>query len=131
MTVAVWIGFLGLFGVATDNGVIVAEYLNQSFVDSAPRTTAELRDRIVEAGARRVRPCVMTTATTLLALLPVVTSTGRGADLMIPMALPTVGGIGLSLVTLLTVPVLFSIPEEFRLWRAGRREVSSTADRPS
>lgn len=120
LTVAVWIGFLGLFGVATDNGVIVAEYLHQSFRDSTPRTTAELRERIVEAGARRVRPCVMTTATTLLALLPVVTSTGRGADLMIPMALPTVGGIGLSLVTLLTVPVLFSIPEEFRLWRGSR-----------
>lgn len=115
MTVAVWVGFLGLFGVATDNGVIVAEYLHQSFRDSAARTPTELREKIVEAGARRVRPCVMTTATTLLALLPVITSTGRGADLMIPMALPTVGGIGLSLVTLLTVPVLFSIPEEIRL----------------
>lgn len=122
MTVAVWVGFLGLFGVATDNGVIVAEYLHQSFRDSAPTTTTELRERIVEAGARRVRPCVMTTATTLLALLPILTSTGRGADLMIPMALPTVGGIGLSLVTLLTVPVLFSIPEEIQLRRTRTRK---------
>lgn len=65
-----------------------------------------------------MRPCVMTTATTLLALLPVSTSSGRGADLMVPMALPMVGGIALSLVTLLTVPVLFSIPHELKIWRS-------------
>ncbi len=120
ITVAVWVGFLALFGVATDNGVIVATYLTQTFRERPPASIEALRDLIVEAGARRLRPCVMTTATTLLALLPVITSRGRGADLMVPMALPTVGGIGLSLVTLLTVPVLFSIPEELRLWRAGR-----------
>jgi Cu(I)/Ag(I) efflux system membrane protein CusA/SilA len=56
----------------------------------------------------------MTTATTLLALLPVVTSQGRGSDLMVPMALPSVGGVVLALVTLLTVPVLYSIGEERR-----------------
>ena len=69
---------------------------------------------------RRVRPCLMTTATTVLALLPVVTSGGRGADLVVPMALPTVGGVALSLVALLTVPVLFAIGEEIRFER--RRE---------
>ncbi len=120
MTVAVWVGFLALFGVATDNGVIVATYLTQTFRAAVPRDVAEVRARVVEAGARRVRPCLMTTATTLLALLPVVTSPGRGADLMVPMALPTVGGIALSLVTLLTVPVLFSLGEELRLWQRHR-----------
>ncbi len=124
MTVAVWVGFLALFGIATDNGVIVAAYLTQSFRGVRPRTVGQVRRRIIEAGERRVRPCLMTTATTLLALLPVVTSSGRGADLMVPMALPTLGGIGLSLVTLLTVPVLFSIPEELRLRRrAGEPQV--------
>ncbi len=124
MTVAVWVGFLALFGIATDNGVIVAAYLTQSFRGVRPRTVGQVRRRIIEAGERRVRPCLMTTATTLLALLPVVTSSGRGADLMMPMALPTLGGIGLSLVTLLTVPVLFSIPEELRLRRrAGEPQV--------
>lgn len=122
LTVAVWVGFLALFGVATDNGVIVATYLTQMFRGFSPGSVQELRDRVIEAGERRVRPCLMTTATTLLALLPVVTSPGRGSDLMVPMALPTVGGIALSLVTLLTVPVLFSIPEEVRLWRAKREE---------
>ena len=122
ITVAVWVGFLALFGVATDNGVIVATYLTQTFRGAAPRTIAEVRARVIEAGQRRVRPCMMTTATTLLALLPVVTSQGRGSDLMVPMALPTIGGIVLSLVTLLTVPVLFSLPEELRVWRAQRAE---------
>ena len=83
---------------------------------------AEIHARVVEAGRQRVRPCTMTTATTLLALLPVVTSSGRGADMMIPMALPTVGGVGLSMVTLLTVPVLFSAGEELRLWWRRRAE---------
>ena len=91
----------------------------------SPRSIADIRERVIAAGERRVRPCLMTTATTLLALLPIVTSPGRGSDLMVPMALPTVGGIALSLVTLLTVPVLFSIPEEARLWRARRK-----VDRP-
>ena len=124
MTVAVWVGFVALFGVSTDNGVIVATYLTQSFRGAKARTVAEIRARVVEAGQRRLRPCLMTTATTLLALLPVVTSRGRGADLMMPMALPTVGGIALTLVTLLTVPVLFSAARELELWRGG-----STPDR--
>ncbi len=118
MTVAVWVGFLALFGVATDNGVIVATYLSQSFRDAKGLTIDEIRERVIAAGQRRVRPCVMTTATTLLALLPVVTSPGRGSDLMVPMALPTVGGVGLTLVTLLTVPVLFSLARELEVWRA-------------
>ncbi len=115
MTVAVWVGFLALFGIATDNGVIVATYLMQIFRGKEPTTVDEVRDLVVDAGERRVRPCVMTTATTLLALLPVITSSGRGADLMVPMALPSVGGVVLALVTLFTVPVLYSIGEERRL----------------
>lgn len=117
LTVAVWVGFLALFGVATDNGVIVATYLNQTFRGRKPESLDDLRTRVIDAGERRVRPCLMTTATTFLALLPVLTSPGRGADLMVPMALPTFGGILLSLVALLTVPVLFAMIEEFHLHR--------------
>ncbi len=120
LTVAVWVGFLALFGVATDNGVIIATYLTQRFRDGIPDTRAEIRTRVMEAAQRRVRPCLMTTATTMLALLPVVTAPGRGADLMVPMALPTVGGVGLTLVTLLTVPVLYSLQQELSLARRRR-----------
>ncbi len=123
LTVAVWVGFLALFGIATDNGVIVATYLMQLFRGKSPRTVSEVHELVIEAGQRRVRPCVMTTATTLLALLPVVTSQGRGADLMVPMALPSIGGVVLALVTLFTVPVLYSIGEERRL--TARQTASS------
>jgi copper/silver efflux system protein len=92
LSVAVWVGFLALFGIAVDNGVVLATYLRQSFDRRRTETMAELRAATVEAGLRRVRPCLMTTATTVLALLPVLTSTGRGADIMIPMAMPSVGG---------------------------------------
>jgi len=122
MTVAVWVGFLALFGIATDNGVIVATYLMQLFRGKSPSSVAEVHQIVIEAGQRRVRPCVMTTATTLLALLPVVTSPGRGSDLMVPMALPSIGGVVLGLVTLFTVPVLYSIGEERRCKRRQQTE---------
>ncbi|MCA9661205.1 MAG: efflux RND transporter permease subunit, partial [Myxococcales bacterium] len=74
VTIAVWVGFLALFGVDTDNGVIMATYLSQRFDGAKPRSRAELRALVIEAAERRVRPCLMTSATTLLALLPVLTS---------------------------------------------------------
>ncbi|MCB9706837.1 MAG: efflux RND transporter permease subunit [Myxococcales bacterium] len=120
VTVAVWVGFLALFGVDTDNGVIMATYLSQRFRGAAPASRAEVRALVIEAAERRVRPCLMTTATTLIALLPVLTSRGRGADLMIPMAIPVVGGISMAMITLLTVPVVFGTAREIEWWRTRR-----------
>jgi len=80
-----------------------------------------VRERTIEAGVRRVRPCLMTTATTILALLPVITSRGRGSDIMMPLALPAVGGMTIELVTLFVVPVLFSALREFELRRSAGR----------
>jgi Cu(I)/Ag(I) efflux system membrane protein CusA/SilA len=115
LSVAVWVGFLALFGIATDDGVVIATYLKQSFDKRRTETVAELRSATIAAGLRRVRPCLMTSATTILALLPVLTSTGRGADIMIPMAIPSVGGMSLVLLTMFTVPVLFCLIEEIKL----------------
>jgi Cu(I)/Ag(I) efflux system membrane protein CusA/SilA len=115
LSVAVWVGFLALFGIASDNGVILATYLDQSFADRRPATVAEVRDATIHAAVRRLRPCLMTTATTILALLPVLTSTGRGSDVMVPMAIPTFGGMLVVVVTLFTVPVLYSLVAETRL----------------
>ena len=70
---------------------------------------------VVEAGQKRIRPCLMTTATTILALLPILTSTGRGSDIMIPMAIPSFGGMVIALITLFVVPVLFSWKKELSL----------------
>tara|TARA_R110002110_G_scaffold412440_1_gene638397 strand:+ start:7076 stop:11155 length:4080 start_codon:yes stop_codon:yes gene_type:complete len=115
MSVAVWVGFLALFGIAVDNGVVLATYLRQSFDKHRTGSVPELRAATVVAGQRRVRPCLMTSATTLLALLPVLTSTGRGADIMIPMAIPSVGGMAFVLLTMFTVPVLYCLVEEIKL----------------
>jgi copper/silver efflux system protein len=94
LSVAVWVGFLALFGIAVDDGVVMATYLKQSFDKAAPpKPWRSCARPPVAAGLRRVRPCLMTSATTILALLPVLTATGRGADIMIPMAIPSVGGM--------------------------------------
>ena len=112
LSVAVWVGVIALLGIATDTGVVMATYLAQRFRAAPAHTVEEVRERAIEAGQRRVRPCLMTTATTALALLPVITSQGRGADVMVPMALPSVGGMGAILLTLFVVPVLYAWVEE-------------------
>jgi Cu(I)/Ag(I) efflux system membrane protein CusA/SilA len=120
LSVAVWVGFLALFGIATDDGVIISTYLNQVFARRKPATVAEIREATVEAGKRRIRPAMMTAVTTLLALIPILTSTGRGADIMVPMAIPSFGGMAVVLVQVLTVPVLYSWLAEFRLRSQSR-----------
>ena len=115
LSVAVWVGFLALFGIATDDGVLVATFLRDSFERNEPTTVQEVRDAVVEGGLRRVRPAMMTTATTILALLPVLTATGRGADIMLPMAIPSFGGMLLQVVTMFTVPVLWAVRAELKL----------------
>jgi Cu(I)/Ag(I) efflux system membrane protein CusA/SilA len=107
LSVAVWVGFIALFGIATDDGVVVATYLDQSFAKKKPSTVLEIRNAVLEAGKRRVLPCMMTTATTLLALIPIFTSTGKGSDVMIPMAIPALGGMILEVTTVFIVPTLY------------------------
>ncbi len=121
LSVAVWVGFLALFGIASDNGVVTATYLDQSFSRSGPANVAEVRRLTVAGGTRRVRPCLMTTATTILALLPVLTSTGRGSDIMVPMAIPSFGGMVIQIMTMLIVPVLYCAVRERRLRSAAAR----------
>ncbi|MEP2774043.1 MAG: efflux RND transporter permease subunit [Fulvivirga sp.] len=115
LSVAVWVGFIALFGIATDNGVLIATYLDQSFARNQPKKLTEVREAVVEAGVRRIRPALMTAGTTMIALLPVLTSTGRGADIMIPMAIPSFGGMAISLITVFLVPVLYSMGKESTL----------------
>ena len=115
LSVAVWVGFIALFGIATDDGVLMATYLTQTFEKASPKNIDEVHAMVIEAGERRIRPCLMTTATTILALLPVLTSTGKGSDIMIPMAIPSFGGMLIALITLFVVPVLFSIKKEQQL----------------
>jgi Cu(I)/Ag(I) efflux system membrane protein CusA/SilA len=115
LSVAVWVGFIALFGIATDDGVLMATYLDQSFNRNKTDNLKGIRAATVEAGQRRIKPAVMTSATTIIALLPILTSTGRGADIMIPMAIPAFGGMIFAAVTYFIVPVLYAMREERKL----------------
>jgi Cu(I)/Ag(I) efflux system membrane protein CusA/SilA len=115
LSVAVWVGFIALFGIATDDGVLMATYLDQSFDRNKTDNLKGIRAATVEAGQRRIKPAVMTSATTIIALLPILTSTGRGADIMIPMAIPAFGGMFFAAVTYFIVPVLYCMREEKKL----------------
>ncbi|MDH4240178.1 MAG: efflux RND transporter permease subunit [Phycisphaerae bacterium] len=115
LSVAIWVGFLALFGIASDDGVVMCTYLEQSFRGRRIESVDGVRKAVVAAGLRRIRPCLMTTATTILALIPVLTSTGRGADIMVPMAIPSFGGMTIEILTMLIVPVLYCAVKELRL----------------
>ncbi|WP_152051860.1 efflux RND transporter permease subunit [Tautonia marina] len=121
LSVAIWVGFLALFGIASDDGVVITTYLDQSFSSARIETVEDARVATIEAGMRRVRPCLMTTATTILALIPVLTSTGRGSDIMVPMAIPSFGGMLIEVMTMLVVPVVYCAIKEIKL-RAGIRD---------
>ncbi|WP_339910174.1 efflux RND transporter permease subunit [Symmachiella dynata] len=115
LSVAIWVGFLALFGIASDDGVVITTYLDQSFRVKQIDTIEDARRATLEGGLRRVRPCLMTTATTILALIPVLTSTGRGADIMVPMAIPSFGGMTIEIMTMLVVPVLYCWVKEWKI----------------
>jgi Cu(I)/Ag(I) efflux system membrane protein CusA/SilA len=107
LSVAVWVGFLALFGISDDDGVVMGTFLEQEFRDTKPATIAQIRDATVRSGQRRIRAALMTGTTTILALIPVLTSTGRGSDIMVPMAIPSFGGMTIEILTMLIVPVLY------------------------
>jgi Cu(I)/Ag(I) efflux system membrane protein CusA/SilA len=113
LSVAVWVGFIALFGIATNDGVIMGTYIHQVFEERHPATIHDVREAVITAGKKRVRPAMMTTAVAVIALLPVLTSTGKGAEIMVPMAIPAFGGMIIQVMTIFVVPVLQSA------WREG------------
>jgi Cu(I)/Ag(I) efflux system membrane protein CusA/SilA len=111
-SVAVWVGYIALFGVAVQTGVVMIVYLREA-VDEGRRstehfTTADLYEAIVAGAVLRLRPKLMTVATTVLGLLPILWGAGVGTDLLRPMAVPIVGGMVTSAIhVLLITPVVF------------------------
>jgi copper/silver efflux system protein len=124
LSVAVWVGFIALFGIATNDGVIMGTYIHQVFEDLKPATVHDVREAVVMAGKKRVRPAMMTTAVAVIALLPVLSSTGKGADIMVPMAIPTFGGMVIQVMTVFVVPLFQS------MWRESevKRKLSKKED---
>lgn len=117
---AVWVGFIALFGVATDNAVVLLSVLNNLFKRKSPKTAEEVRQTVIEGCLLKLRPAIMTTTTTIIALMPIMLSTGTGSEIMKPMASPTVGGlVTATLSNLILVPVLYCWIEERRLKTSG------------
>jgi len=124
LSVAVWVGFIALFGIATNDGVIMGTYIHQVFEARHPATVHDVREAVVSAGLKRVRPAMMTTAVAVIALLPVLSSTGKGSDIMIPMAIPMFGGMVIQVMTVFVVPLFQA------MWRenAVKKNTNSTQD---
>jgi Cu(I)/Ag(I) efflux system membrane protein CusA/SilA len=114
MTTAVAVGFLVLLGVMFNDGILLGTYLHQAFATS-PRDVNDRHARVFAAGLRRRRPALMTNCTTLLALIPILWAEGRGAEVMRPMVLPVIGGMIADLLSLFSVPVLYTWWWEQRL----------------
>ncbi len=114
-SVAVWVGFIALFGIAVDDGVVMMTYLQEELKKNKPKDWSNLKNCIIQAGTRRIRPLIMTTTTTIVALLPIMWSTSTGSEVMKPMAIPTLGGMLVELVTLFVVPVVFSYFEQKKI----------------
>ena len=125
LSVAVWVGFIALFGIATDDGVIMGTYLMQVFEREKPGTVQQVRDAVLQAGSQRVRPAMMTAAVAIIALIPVLSSTGKGSDILVPMAIPSFGGMLIQVMTMFVVPVLYSMWQEGKVKR-NRLNIHST-----
>ncbi len=121
LSIAVWVGFLVMLGVVDDDSVIISTYLEDIFDKATPNSVQDIRDAVVQAGLKRIRPSLMTISTTIFGLMPIFWATGRGSDVMRPMAIPSVGGMVVSvLVTIFIVPCLFCAVEEWKWKRAQR-----------
>jgi Putative silver efflux pump len=129
LSVAVWVGFIALFGIATNDGVIMGTYIHQIFEEKKPATVHEVRDAVVLAGKKRVRPAMMTTAVAVIALLPVLSSTGKGADIMVPMAIPMFGGMVIQVMTIFVVPLFQSMWRERAVRRSAIHSVEITENK--
>lgn len=124
LSVAVWVGFIALFGVADDASVVILSFLEDKFREREPESIAEIRQMTIDASLRRVRPLLMTTATTVIGLMPLFLTSGRGSDVMQPMAIPSVGGMAVQLIVFLLAPCLYCMVKE---WQFTRK----TGSRPS
>ncbi|VAX29352.1 Cobalt-zinc-cadmium resistance protein CzcA; Cation efflux system protein CusA [hydrothermal vent metagenome] len=119
MSVAVWVGLIALAGVASEMGVVMVTFLDEALASKKEKLTKEtLLSTIAEGAAKRVRPVMMTAATTFIGLLPILWSTGTGADVMKRIAAPMVGGmISATVLTLFLIPVIYAL---FRGWELRR-----------
>jgi Cu(I)/Ag(I) efflux system membrane protein CusA/SilA len=126
-SVAVWVGYIALFGIAVETGVVMVVYLHEALerhiASSAPITKQAIEDAAIEGAVRRLRPKLMTVTAVLASLVPILWETGVGSDVMKPIAAPIVGGMITSTIhVLILVPVFFVMIKENALRRQTRQE---------
>lgn len=136
-SVAVWVGFIALYGIAVETGVVMVVYLHEA-LDKRLRayhrgergeiTDQDIYEATVEGSVLRLRPKIMTVATSMIGLIPVMWASGTGSDVMKPLTAPMIGGLLTSAMHVLVVtPILFAIMKE-RALKKGKLEVSKMAD---
>jgi Cu(I)/Ag(I) efflux system membrane protein CusA/SilA len=132
MSIAVAVGFIALFGLAVETGIVMVIYLNDAMQQlvtlkgnsSETITKEDLREYVIAGAAKRLRPKIMTVAVTLFGLVPILWSHGVGSDMMKPIVLPMVGGVFTSAIHILLVtPIIFLMTKEYELRKFGKIEV--------
>ncbi|HEY5745089.1 MAG TPA: efflux RND transporter permease subunit [Chryseolinea sp.] len=136
LSVAVAVGFIALFGIAVETGVVMVIYLNDAMQQlvklrgnsSETITPEELKEFVIHGAAKRLRPKLMTVSVALFGLVPVLWSTGVGSDVMLPIVLPMIGGVLTSSTHILLVtPLIFLMTKEYELRKLGKLEVYEKA----
>lgn len=130
LSVAVWVGIIALAGVAAETGVVMLVYLDEAYerrMRAGLMTTAhDLREAIMEGAVQRVRPKMMTVAAIMGGLLPIMWTTGTGADVMKRIAAPMIGGmVSSTVLTLLVIPALYALWRGRSIWKGERRLLNS------
>jgi copper/silver efflux system protein len=132
LSVAVAVGFIALFGIAVETGVVMVIYLNDAMQQlvkakgnsSTTITKEDLREYVIAGAAKRLRPKLMTVSVALFGLVPVLWATGVGSDVMQPIVLPMIGGVLTSSTHILLVtPLIFLMTKEYELKKFGKIEV--------
>jgi Cu(I)/Ag(I) efflux system membrane protein CusA/SilA len=136
LSVAVAVGFIALFGIAVETGIVMVIYLNDAMAQlvkekgntSATITKEDLRKYVIHGAAKRLRPKLMTVCVSLFGLIPVLWATGVGTDVMKPIVLPMIGGVLTSSTHILLVtPLIFLMTKEYELRKYGKLEIHETA----
>ncbi|OHD74692.1 MAG: hypothetical protein A2355_03360 [Spirochaetes bacterium RIFOXYB1_FULL_32_8] len=115
MSIAVVVGFIALLGIAVDDGIILTTYINQLRDELPMKTVDDVHIIITKAAIQRVRPLFMTSSTTILALVPILWSTGRGSEMIKPMSIPSIGGMLIVIISIFMTPILNSFYLEWKL----------------
>ena len=135
LSVAVAVGFIALFGLAVETGIVMVIYLNDAMQQLVEKkgnsretiTREDLREYVIAGAAKRLRPKLMTVSVSLFALIPILWSHGVGSDVMKPIVLPMVGGVLTSATHILLVtPLIFLMAKEYELRKHGKIDVLET-----